>query len=54
MCSSDLLSKFSQEELRWWAENGASVREAIDLFLAGKPEMAMNKFNRKSEAKDGR
>jgi PTH1 family peptidyl-tRNA hydrolase len=44
-----VLAKFGAEELKFWADNAADTREAIDLFLAGKPEQAMNKFNRKTE-----
>ena len=42
-----VLSKFGTDELTGWRKLSPSVREAIDLFLSGKPEIAMNKFNRK-------
>lgn len=48
-----VLSKFGPEELEGWARLSPSVRESIDLFLAGKPDIAMNKFNRKTEVKNG-
>ncbi len=46
-----VLSKFSAEEMKFWGDHANETREAIDLFLSGKPEIAMNKFNRKSEVK---
>ncbi|MGZ3653519.1 MAG: aminoacyl-tRNA hydrolase [Bdellovibrionota bacterium] len=46
-----VLSKFGPEEIAEWGRLALSVQESIDLFLANKPEMAMNKFNRKTEEK---
>ena len=46
-----VLSKFGPDELAGWSRLASSVQEAIDLFLAEKPEIAMNKFNRKIEDK---
>jgi PTH1 family peptidyl-tRNA hydrolase len=45
-----VLSKFTAEEMAEWGRLSASLQESIDLFLAGKPDQAMNKFNRKEKA----
>jgi PTH1 family peptidyl-tRNA hydrolase len=46
-----VLSKFTADEIEGWGKLSTSVRESVDLFLAGKPDIAMNKFNRKTEVK---
>ena len=46
-----VLSHFPSEEIKGWTELMPNICEAIDLFLDGKPEAAMNKFNRKIEVK---
>ena len=42
-----VLGNLSKEELSFWEKEMPSVAEAIDLCIAGKMELAMNKFHRK-------
>lgn len=42
-----VLGNLDKAELEYWEKEMPNVCEAIDLCLAGKPELAMNKFNKK-------
>lgn len=44
-----VLSRFGAEEMAGWAKLMPGVCEAIDLCLADKAELAMNKINRKTK-----
>jgi PTH1 family peptidyl-tRNA hydrolase len=44
-----VLSKFTAGELSEWGRLNTDLQEAIDFFLAGKTDQAMNKFNRKEK-----
>lgn len=44
-----VLGNLSREELDFWEKEMPNVCEAIDICLAGKAELAMNKFNRKEK-----
>lgn len=46
-----VLGNLSQEELGYWEKEMPNITEAIEFSLAGKVELAMNKFNRKNEGK---
>ncbi len=48
-----VLGNLSKEELAYWEQEMPNVCEAVDACLTGKPELAMNKFNRKVEKKNG-
>lgn len=43
-----VLGNLGKEELEYWEKEMPNVCEAIDLCLAGKMELAMNKFHRKA------
>jgi PTH1 family peptidyl-tRNA hydrolase len=44
-----VLGDLSREELGFWEREMPDVCEAIDLCLAGKAELAMNRFNKKGQ-----
>jgi PTH1 family peptidyl-tRNA hydrolase len=44
-----VLGNLSEEELKFWESEMPRVGEAIDLCLAGKEGLAMNKFNTKGQ-----
>jgi len=44
-----VLGNLDKAELDFWEKEMPSVCEGIDLCLAGKTELAMNKFNRKAQ-----
>ncbi|HEY8280038.1 MAG TPA: aminoacyl-tRNA hydrolase [Bdellovibrionota bacterium] len=46
-----VLGNLEKDELNFWETEMSNVCEAIDLCIAGKTELAMNKFNRKAESK---
>ena len=44
-----VLGNLGKEELDYWEKEMPNVCEAIDLCIAGKAELAMNKFHRKEK-----
>jgi PTH1 family peptidyl-tRNA hydrolase len=48
-----VLGNLGKEELEYWEREMPHICEAIDLCLSGKTEVAMNRFNRKSERAPG-
>jgi PTH1 family peptidyl-tRNA hydrolase len=44
-----VLGNLDKKELEFWEKEMPNVAEAIDLCLAGKAEIAMNKFHRKEK-----
>jgi PTH1 family peptidyl-tRNA hydrolase len=42
-----VLSRFGEEEISTWTKLMPNLCEAVDLCLAGKAELAMNKYNRR-------